>query len=128
MTRFSMKAVSKFLSQSALAAMMSFGPAAAQAPYDEQLLRLAEVLGSVHFLRGLCGEKDGVWRAQMEALLKAEAPSEERRAKLIASFNHGYRSFAAIYSTCTEAAVQAIDRYMKEGEALTNEITLRYGN
>ncbi|WP_309084020.1 TIGR02301 family protein [Chelativorans sp.] len=108
---------------------LSLAPAGAQeAPYDAQLTRLAEVLGSVHFLRGLCGEADGVWRAQMEALLKAEAPSEERRARLVAAFNHGYRSFAAVYTSCTDQAVRAIDRYMKEGEKLTSEIALRYGN
>ncbi|WEX07659.1 TIGR02301 family protein [Chelativorans sp. AA-79] len=123
-----MKALCKLLTAGATAMILSLSPAAAQAPYDPQLMRLAEVLGSVHFLRGLCGEKEGVWRAQMEALLDAEAPSEERRAKLVASFNRGYRSFAGVYTSCTDSALQAIDRYMKEGETLTNEITLRYGN
>lgn len=102
--------------------------AAAEAPYEEQLLRLAEVLGSVHFLRRLCGEEGESWRGRMEALLEAEDPEPERRARLVARFNHGYRSFEASYSTCTASAVEAIRRYMKEGETLTGEIALRYGN
>jgi uncharacterized protein (TIGR02301 family) len=112
----------------ALVTLLLLTPAAAQAPYDPQLIRLAEVLGSVHFLRNLCGESESTWREQMEALIQAEAPSEERKAKLIASFNHGYRSFASIYTTCTDSALRAIERYMKEGETLTSEIAMRYGN
>ncbi|WP_173931272.1 TIGR02301 family protein [Chelativorans sp. Marseille-P2723] len=114
-----------------LLAWLSCGPAASQAmevPYDRQLTRLAEVLGSVHFLRGLCGEDGDSWRRQMEALLEAEAPSEERRTMLVGSFNHGYRSFAAIYTNCTDAALEALDRYMKEGEELAGDIVMRYGN
>src|SRR5690606_41747772 len=102
--------------------------ASAQAAYDDRLLRLAEILGSVHFLRGLCGEENGPWRAQMEALLDAEAPTGDRRAMLVASFNHGYRSFASVYTHCTDAALHAIERYMKEGEALSAELVERHGN
>ncbi|WP_011580302.1 MULTISPECIES: TIGR02301 family protein [Chelativorans] len=123
-----MKTILKLLSAAVLASTFSLSQAAAQVPYDPQLMRLAEILGSVHFLRGLCGEEEPVWRERMESLLQAEAPSEERRAKLTASFNRGYRAFAGVYTNCTDAAVQAIDRYMKEGETLTDEITRRYGN
>ena len=28
-------------------------------PYDEKLIRLAEILGSIHFLRELCSNEDG---------------------------------------------------------------------
>lgn len=110
------------------AMMLAATPAmAVETSYDRPLLRLAEVLGSIHFLQHLCGEKSDLWRGQMEALLDAEAPSDERRAELIGSFNHGYRSFAAVYSKCTESALQAIEHYMKEGETLTNEIVQQYG-
>ncbi|WP_338531194.1 TIGR02301 family protein [Nitratireductor thuwali] len=113
------------------ASLLSLAPptaGATQAPYDKQLMRLAEILGSVHFLRRLCGEEGEAWRGQMEALLEAEAPTDERRAQLVASFNHGYRSFANIYTQCTEHAVAAIERYMAEGEELASDIVLHYGN
>ncbi len=101
---------------------------AVEAPFEPGLLRLAEVLGSLHFLRNLCGEKGSQWREQMEKLLQAENPSAERKARFIASFNRGYRSFEGTYTACTASATEAIDRYMKEGEALSRDIASRYGN
>ena len=97
-------------------------------PYEANLLRLAEVLGSVHFLRRLCGEQSMVWRESMGELIENEVPTPERRAKLTASFNHGYRSFDGVYQRCTDAAATALGQYMREGEALTLDISTRYGN
>jgi uncharacterized protein (TIGR02301 family) len=101
---------------------------AAEAPFEGSLVRLAEILGSLHFLRNLCGEPGEQWRGEMDKLLQAENPNPARRAKFIASFNRGYRSFAGTYTSCTASATAAISRYMKEGEALTREVAARYGN
>lgn len=101
---------------------------AAEAPFEPGLLRLAEILGSLHFLRNLCGESGDQWRSQMEKLLESENPDPKRRARFIASFNRGYRSFGGTYTHCTTSAIEAIDRYMKEGETLTRDIASRYGN
>ena len=60
-------------------------------------MRLAEVLGSLHYLRNLCGETGNQWRDEMEQLLASENPQAERRARFIASFNRGYRSFDGVY-------------------------------
>lgn len=120
--------------QAALAFMLcaSFcgGPRAlaAEAPFDPGLMRLAEILGSLHFLRNLCGEKEDQWRKQMERLLEIEDPAPERRARFVASFNRGYRAFEGTYTSCTSSAVAAISRYMTEGEALSRDIVQRYGN
>src|SRR5690606_5337073 len=114
-----------------LSACMALAPMsvrAAQAPFEPGLMRLAEILGSLHFLRNLCGENSTEWRNQMEKLLESENPDPERRARFIASFNRGYRSFGETYKSCTPSAVAAINRYMKEGEALTRDIASRYGN
>jgi uncharacterized protein (TIGR02301 family) len=102
--------------------------AAVEAPFDAGLLRLAEVLGSLHFLRNLCGEKGNQWREEMEKLLAAENPEPQRRAQFIASFNRGYRSFEGTYSNCTASATEAITRYTREGESLSRDIAARYGN
>lgn len=99
----------------------------ATVPYDAKLLRLAEVLGSIHYLRNLCGETSNRWREQMEGMLTAENPEPLRRARMIASFNRGYRTFDSVYVTCTEQALAAVDRYMEEGRTLAREITNRYG-
>ena len=111
------------------AAMLAAVPArAAESPFEGQLLRLAEILGSLHYLRNLCGEEGQDWRRQMEALLAAESPDETRRTRFVASFNRGYRSFETNYANCTPSAIAAIDRYMREGEALTRDTAARYGN
>ncbi|KRB31961.1 MULTISPECIES: TIGR02301 family protein [Mesorhizobium] len=100
----------------------------AESPFEPGLMRLAEVLGSLHFLRNLCGEKGDQWRGEMEKLLDSENPDPERRARFIASFNRGYRSFGGTYTQCTASATEAINRYMKEGETLSRDIASRYGN
>ena len=97
-------------------------------PFQAKLERLSEILGSVHYLRNLCGEKSTVWRDKMDELLTAENPPDERRSRLVARFNRGYRSFASTYGNCTESAALALKRYTREGEGLTKEIVLRYGN
>ena len=98
------------------------------APYDDKLLRLSEILGSVHYLRTLCGAKEGnKWRATMSGILAAENPGPKRRARLIAHFNRGYRTFSGTYSACTASAILAAERYMQEGAEISKHITNRYG-
>ena len=99
------------------------------AAFETELARLSEILGALHYLRGLCGSKDGQkWRNEMRALLDAEAQAPERRTKLMASFNRGYSGFQQTYRTCTEAADIAIRRYLDEGAKISREITARYTN
>ena len=101
---------------------------AAESPFEGQLLRLAEILGSLHYLRNLCGESGQDWRLRTEALLEAENPDETRRQRFVASFNNGYRGFEATYVSCTPSALEAIRRYIREGEALTRDTASRFGN
>jgi uncharacterized protein (TIGR02301 family) len=99
------------------------------APFDGDLARLAEILGALHYLRPVCGAKDGQrWRNEMQELLDAEAPHGERRRKFVASFNRGYRGFQQTYRTCTPAATIAIRRYLEEGERISRDIGARYAN
>lgn len=99
------------------------------APYDVQLTRLAEVLGSVQYLRSLCGAPGSDWRATMRQLLDADTANEpKRRERLTAAFNRGYRSFAAVHTSCTNAARTAEERYRNEGATLATEIATRFGN
>jgi uncharacterized protein (TIGR02301 family) len=95
--------------------------------YDEKLLRLSEILGSLSFLRDLCGASDGpTWRDEMTALLAAERPAPLRRARLIARFNHGFETFNSVYRTCTPSAELSIARYLSEGAALASDVRGRY--
>jgi uncharacterized protein (TIGR02301 family) len=108
-------------------------PARAQGgaiPFENDLARLSEILGALHYLRGLCGANEGQkWRAEMQALMDAEAPAgSARRAKMIASFNRGFRGFEQTYRTCTPPAELAIRRYLEEGAKISREVTARYSN
>src|SRR4249920_1165716 len=99
------------------------------APYDANLQRLAEILGALHYLRGICGANEGQkWRNQMQALIEAEAPTGERKARMVAAFNRGYRGFQQSYRTCTPAADLVIRRYLEEGSKIAREVTARYAN
>src|SRR3974390_2835758 len=101
----------------------------AAAPFDPDLLRLAEILGSLHYLRGICGASEGQkWRNQMQALVDAETPGGDRRARMIASFTRGYRGFQQTYRTCTPAANTTIRRYLAEGSKISRDLTARYAN
>jgi len=85
-------------------------------PYDPKLLRLAEILGAVHYLRELCGAQEGqLWRDQMTSILKYEGSTAVRRSKLVNSFNDGYRGYRRTYRNCTSSATLAIARFSTEG-------------
>ena len=115
-----------------LGLLTASAPARAQetvAPYDVNLQRLAEILGALHYLRGVCGANEGQkWRNQMQALVDAEAPTGDRRTRMVASFNRGFRIFQQSYRTCTPAADLVIRRYLEEGSKIGREMTARYAN
>ncbi len=101
----------------------------AAAPFDGDLQRLAEILGALHYLRGICGANEGLkWRSEMQALIDAETPGGERRTRMVASFNRGYHDFQQSYRACTPAANLAIRRYLDEGAKISRDLTARYAN
>ena len=108
------------------------GPARAEdaaAPFDGDLQRLGEILGALHYLRGICGTNEGgKWRNQMQALIDAETPAGDRRTRMIAGFTRGYNGFQQTYRTCTPAANVAIRRYFEEGAKISRDLTARYAN
>ncbi len=129
--------MSKYLYKYLLAALIvvsvgNLAPARAEdaaAPFDGDLQRLAEILGTLHYLRGICGTNEGgKWRNEMQALIDAETPSGDRRARMIAGFNRGYNGFQQTYRTCTPAAAVAIRRYIEEGSKISRDLTARYAN
>ena len=116
----------------ALLALALAAPAQAQGepPFDNDLQRLSEILGALHYLRGICGANEGLkWRNEMQALIEAETPAgSARRSRMTASFNRGYRGFQQSYRSCTPAADLAIRRYLDEGAKISREVTARYAN
>ncbi|RJF77776.1 TIGR02301 family protein [Rhodopseudomonas palustris] len=122
----------RLLAIALVAATCGLAPARAQdgaAPFDADLQRFAEILGTLHYLRGICGSNEGAkWRNEMQALIDAETPAGERRTRLIAGFNRGYNGFQQTYRTCTPAAKVAIRRYLEEGSKISRDLTARYAN
>lgn len=96
--------------------------------YDSKMLRLAEILGSLHYIQNLCSRPNSQWRDRMNELIDAENPNATRRARLYAAFNDAFRAFATNYHTCTKAAVELNQQYIKEGSVLSNELLNHFGN
>lgn len=98
------------------------------APYDRELMRLSEIIGSLAFLRTLCGAGDArEWPARMASLMEAEGVTQGRRERLAGAYNRGYRGYALTYRVCTPAADLAASRFVTEGERLSHALAGRFG-
>lgn len=112
----------------AVSAASLTGPAQAAArgdtrSYDDELLRLSEILGSVHYLRAVCGGNDGQrWREIASELIRAEGSSALRRATIAQRFNRGYRSYRRTYRRCTPSARNSIARFVKEAREISTRL------
>jgi len=97
-------------------------------PYEPQLVRLAEIMGSVAYLRGLCARPDAAtWRERMEALIAAEGRSPQRRDRLAGAYNRGFRAYALTHRICVATSETAAQRLSGEGEKLARELAGRFG-
>lgn len=97
-------------------------------PYEPQLLQLAEIMGSLAYLRTLCGGKEaGVWRERMGALVEAEGRTPLRRERLMRAYNDGFRAYSATHRTCTPGSQEAARRLAGEGDRLARALAGRYG-
>ncbi|WP_273759551.1 TIGR02301 family protein [Bartonella sp. ML70XJBT.G] len=106
----------------------AFTPTFAQQspPYETKLLRLAEILGALHSLQNLCGTPTNQWYNYMNALIEAEQPIPQRRSYFYAAFNEAYRAFSESYHHCTPSAIEANQRYIKEGRSLSENLLMYY--
>ena len=103
------------------------GDADAMPPYQPQLERLAERLGTLTLLRGLCRDGDAEeFRNRMAALIEAEARAAASRARLADAFNRGFRGYGATYRSCTPSARLVISRFLAEAERLARDLASRY--
>jgi len=111
--------------------------------YDEKLLRLAEVLGALHYLANLCpvvspqasqvpqasqtqpnpdaaktaasAGSNMIWRDYMQNITAALHSDVRQNARLNAAFNRSYQALSDNYRSCTTAAGEALARYHLEG-------------
>ncbi|MEE1654707.1 TIGR02301 family protein [Microvirga sp. CF3062] len=98
------------------------------APYEKELLRLAEIMGGLAMLRPLCSAPDASeWSRRMQILLETEGTTPGRRERLAGAYNKGYQAYALTYRVCTPSAQEASVRFLAEGEQVARSITGRYG-
>jgi len=95
-------------------------------PYQKEMERLTEVLGSLYFLQPLCTVEVEDWRAQAAELIALDNPDDDRRQRLIGEFNTGYESYARVYRSCTPSANEAMIRLLVEAEKSAREIRERF--
>ena len=97
-------------------------------PYEPQLLRLAEIIGALAYLRDLCGAHDAdAYRAKMASLLEIEAKSQTRKESLAGAYNRGFRGYELSYRVCTPAAREIIARFLDETARISTDLANRYG-
>ncbi len=98
-------------------------------PYEPQLLRMAEIMGALTYLRDLCGAHDGAeFRSKMKSLLDADGFDELQRDLLAGAYNRGFEGYSLTYRTCTPAAGEVIARYLAETARIAKELAGRFGS
>lgn len=112
----------------ALVASPLIGPAwAIDPPYQEEMERLSEIMGSLYFLQPLCKPEAGAdWRAEMGDLITLDQPDDDRKQRLAGAFNSGYEAYARLYRACTVSADEALTRLLVEAEKTARDIHTRY--
>ena len=95
-------------------------------PYQRQMERLAEVMGSLYYLQPLCKAGTEDWRAQMAELITLDEPDEDRRQRLAGAFNGGYTAFSRFHKQCTPASREALGRLLLEAQRLARDIHTRF--
>jgi uncharacterized protein (TIGR02301 family) len=97
-------------------------------PYQPQLLRLAEIMGALAYLRDLCGYGDGAqFRTRMAGLLEAQGSSESQRDLLAGAYNRGFEDYEITYRACTPAAEEIVSNFLAEMARLAGDVANRYG-
>ena len=109
-----------------LAAGLAQPALAIDPPYQRQMERLAEIMGSLYFLQPLCEAGSEDWRAQMAELIALDEPAEDRRQRLAGAFNAGFRAYSRFHRSCTPAAREAFLRLAAEAAEVARDIHTRY--
>lgn len=117
-------------------AFLGTGPAAAEPPaaaappppYQADLLRFAEVLGTVAYLDPLCnGAGAGRWHDKMARLIEAQELGPAARRPYVEAFNRGLRNLAVAHRSCSPRTRQILLRLFAEGAALADRLEFRFG-
>jgi uncharacterized protein (TIGR02301 family) len=88
-------------------------------PMENGLERLAEILGSVHHLREVCGANEGaLWRNKMIDMMNVAALDAEHRQRMISHFNEGYYQAQTAFPGCSGRAAARANALFDEAHRL----------
>jgi uncharacterized protein (TIGR02301 family) len=97
------------------------------AAYEPDLLRLAEVLGTLSYMTALCMQPGSdTWPQRITQLIEAEGTTVQRKERLAGAYNRGYLGHQSTHRACTDRSREIIDRMLQQGQRLTREISTRY--
>ncbi len=92
----------------------------------DQLLRIAEIMGAVHYLHGQCDRNDNqTWRNNMARLIELEQPTQETRTLMIERFNAAYETQRQRFRKCNKKRAREAARLAQEGELLAADMARR---
>lgn len=108
----------------ALMLVTAAAPTAAQEnEFSGRVKALAETLGAVHYLRGLCTEDEQtIWRDAMMELIRLEEPSRAQRQEMTRRFNQGYHSARDRFPRCNRDAERESERLAAKGSQTAAEL------
>ncbi|MEQ1768804.1 MAG: TIGR02301 family protein [Devosia sp.] len=95
-------------------------------PYQAEMERLAEIMGSLYFLAPLCRPGSDDWRGELAELVRLDQPDEDRQQRLYGAFNSGFAAYSRLYKSCTDSAAEALNRLLTEAETTARDIHARF--
>jgi len=97
-------------------------------PYEADLLRLAELMGALAYLRDLCHEGDGAgFRERIGQLIASDPRPQEAKDLLAGAFNRGFDGYRLTYRDCTSNARSTMADYLDETQKIAREVAAKYG-
>ena len=92
--------------------------------YQERILRLSEVLGHLHHLRGSCQRGEGqLWRDNMMELVRLEDPPDTRKNAMVAAFNASFEASRKAFPDCGRNAGREARRLAQEGARISSALS-----
>lgn len=94
------------------------------ASYEADLVRMSELLGSIHHLRSICTLNEGsMWRGKMIDMLGTLEGSKSQRDMLISHFNDYYFRAERRFPICTSVAAREANKLFREAETLARRLS-----
>lgn len=94
---------------------------------QRDLVRLSEILGSLHYLRGNCVRSErNEWQRSFERLLVLQNPSAALKKNMNGAFNNAYNYYHRNYPTCDPVAARVARDLARDGERLSKSLLFEY--